>query len=74
MRAQALVGTISYLERKKEENKLLLFRRFRSVLVLAIVFSVAWTLYTMVASAQVATSALPWTMREKRGVHGIALS
>jgi len=49
---QALVGTITYLERKKEETKLLLFRRFRVVLVTAFLFSVAWSLYTALASAQ----------------------
>lgn len=47
----ALVNTLTFLERKQEAIKLLLFRRFRAVLVLSVAFSCAWGLYSVIASA-----------------------
>jgi len=45
------MSTIRYLERKKESIKLLLFLRFRAVLVVSVAFSSAWSIYTIAASA-----------------------
>lgn len=47
---QALIQTISYLDARKQSVKLQLFRRFRTVLVLSVLFSLSWAIYTMVAS------------------------
>lgn len=47
---QALMSTISYLERKNQSAKLLLFRRFRCVLIISVLFSLAWSIYSMAAS------------------------
>ena len=47
---QAIVTTISYLEKKGEAVKLTLFRRFRAVLMFSVVFSFAWSIYSMAAS------------------------
>lgn len=49
---QALVQTIQYLDMRKQTVKLQLFRRFRVVLVISVIFSVAWAIYTMVASVE----------------------
>ena len=49
---QALIQTIQYLEQRKQNIKLQLFRRFRCVLVVSVVFSVSWAVYTMAASVK----------------------
>jgi hypothetical protein len=46
----ALVNTLTFLERKQETIKLTLFRRFRAVLVLSVAFSCAWGLYSVVSA------------------------
>ena len=49
---QSLVGTIGYLEHKHETNKLVLFRRFRAVLLFSVALSATWSLYSVAASSQ----------------------
>jgi len=48
---KALTSIISYLERKKEARKLLLFRRFQSVLLWSMVFSGAWGTFLTLEAA-----------------------
>jgi hypothetical protein len=42
---------MAYLEAKKETAKLGLFRSFRCVLIVSVLFSGAWSLYALAASA-----------------------
>uniref|UniRef100_A0A6U0UN44 Transmembrane protein 87A n=1 Tax=Pinguiococcus pyrenoidosus TaxID=172671 RepID=A0A6U0UN44_9STRA len=44
---QELTNTIQYLKQRRQEIKLKLFRRFRAVLILSAVFSVAWAITTV---------------------------
>jgi len=48
---QALMQTIAYLDARKQSVKLQLFRRFRTVLIISVLFSIAWAIFTVVASA-----------------------
>eukprot|EP00636_Phaeomonas_parva_P000552 CAMPEP_0118857344 /NCGR_PEP_ID=MMETSP1163-20130328/4489_1 /TAXON_ID=124430 /ORGANISM="Phaeomonas parva, Strain CCMP2877" /LENGTH=557 /DNA_ID=CAMNT_0006790647 /DNA_START=186 /DNA_END=1859 /DNA_ORIENTATION=- len=41
---QELSNTIGYLKKRRQEVKLKLFRRFRAVLILSAVFSIAWAI------------------------------
>ena len=49
---QALLATISDLEKKGQAVKLLLFRRFRNVLAMSVLFSLVWSTYSMAASLE----------------------
>uniref|UniRef100_A0A7S2AS73 GOST seven transmembrane domain-containing protein n=1 Tax=Octactis speculum TaxID=3111310 RepID=A0A7S2AS73_9STRA len=49
---QAMLSTIRYLESRKQSVKLQLFRRFRTVLILSVLVSMAYAVYTMVASTE----------------------
>ena len=44
--------TIAYLEARKQTVKLQLFRRFRTVLIASVLFSVIWAVYTLAASVK----------------------
>ena len=49
--SHGLCRQVSYLSKKNESAKLDLFRKFRAVLVVSVLFSAAWSLYTVAASA-----------------------
>lgn len=49
---QSLVQNINQLAQRQQTIKLQLFRRFRFVLIISVVFSVCWAIYTMVASVE----------------------
>ena len=49
---QALLATSADLEKKGQAVKLSLFRRFRNVLAMSVLFSLVWSTYSMAASLE----------------------
>lgn len=54
---QELTNTIEYLHQRRQAHKLRLFRRFRAVLILSVIFSFCWAIATLSLSP---SQSKPW--------------